>query len=264
MDAKPEMPNFASKVYYVMRKSMEKKILAPQGVAIELPTKIIKVAEKLRDGRSLGATYFTGKELNAIGLCYHYGHIVNLDYAEAVKWYLAADAKRHRTAAFNLYLSYRNGEGVMEDGKKALYWLRKAARHNLPDGQFVLGMCYYKGDLVRRNRRLAELWLQKGLENALKECDEVTLTRYGALFYLGEGVFEQDLVFAILCFEKAASKGYCSAIIPLISIAVSLDYREDVEYWWEKFWACTVKDIKATKIARKLYNDYMKGKKDEK
>ena len=264
MDAKSEIRNFASKVYYAIRKTMGQNVFAPRGVAIELPTKIIKAAEKLRDGRSLVATRFTGKELNAIGLCYQYGHIVNLDYAEAVKWYLAADAKRHRAAAFNLYLSYRNGEGVMEDSKKALYWLRKAARHNLPDGQFVLGMCYYKGDLVRRNRRLAELWLQKGLENALKECDEVTLTCYGALFFLGEDVFEQDLELAILCFGQAANKGYCGAMIPLISIAVSLDYREYVEYWWERFRACTVKDKKATKIARELYNDYMKGKKDEK
>jgi TPR repeat protein len=242
---------------------MSKKPFAPQGVALELPPKIIKTVEKLRDGRSLGKTLFTGKELNAIGLCYWYGHIVKTDYAEAVKWYLAADAKRYRTAAFNLYVCYNNGMGVDEDGKQALYWLRKAARHNDAGAQNILAECYYTGGFVRRNRRLAKLWFQKSLDNALKGNIEVTLNDFGAKYYLGRYGFEKDKEKAMMFFEKAANKGYCLSICWLMSIYIDEDNREKVEYWREKLMASAAKDPRAAELIEQEYNNYIKGKENE-
>ena len=242
---------------------MEKKTFAPQGVAVELSTKIIRNVERLRDGHSLDETDFTGEELNTIGLCYWYGHIVNLDYAEAVKWYLAADAKRCKTAAFNMYVCYNNGMGVHTDGEKALYWLRKAARHNDAGAQSILAECYYAGGFVRRNRRLAKLWFQKSLNNAMEKKNEVTLNSFGAKFYLGQYGFEIDRDMAIKCFEMAGKKGCDLSIAWLMSIYIEDDNEEMVEYWRKRYKACAVKDPKLTKIIKPKYNNYIKSKKDE-
>lgn len=242
---------------------MRKKYFAPQGVACELSPKLIQTVERLRDGEDIGLIRLTGEEMNAIGLCYWYGHIVGLNYKEAVKWYMAAAEKRYRAAAFNLYVCYNNGMGVQEDGRAALYWLRKAARHNDAGAQNILAECYYTGGFVRRNRRLAKLWFHKSLNNAMEKKIEVTLNDFGAKFYLGQYGFERDRDMAIKCFEMAGEKGYCLSIAWLMSIYIEDDNEEKVEYWRKRYKACVVKDPKVTKIIKPKYNNYIKSKKDE-
>ncbi len=243
---------------------MRKKIFAPQGVACELSSKITRTVERLRDGEDIRRVRLTGEEMNAIGLCYWYGHIVDLNYNEAVIWYMAAEAKRYKGAAFNLYVCYNNGMGVPEDGRAALYWLRKAARHNDAGAQGIMAECYYTGGFVRRNRRLAKLWFQKSLNNAMEKNIEVTLNVFGARFYLGKYGFEKNKDMAIKCFEKAGEKGYCLSIAWLMSIFIEEDKEEKVEYWRNRYRACVVKDPRVTKLIKPKYNNYIKGKKDEK
>lgn len=242
---------------------MKKEVFAPQGVAVELPPKIIKAVEKLRNGQRINAARLTGKELNGIGLCYWYGNIVKLDYEEAVKWYKAANAKRDGMAAFNLYVCYNNGMGVEADGKIALFWLRKAAKRGIPVAQSILAECYYTGRLVRRNSRLAKLWFKKTFDNAIKAKDEVTLNDFGAKYYLGEYGFEKDKEMAMRCFEIAANKGYCLSICWLISIYIHEDNKEKVEYWKEKHRAYAANDPRTTKLINQIYDVYKKVKKHE-
>jgi hypothetical protein len=242
---------------------MRKKLFAPQGVAYELSSKIIRTVEMLRDGEDIGRIRLTEKEMNEIGLCYWYGHIVDINYKEAVNWYKAAAEKRYKSAAFNLYVCYNNGMGVPEDGRAALYWLRKAARHNHPGAQNILAECYYTGGLVRRNRRLAKLWFQKSFDNAMEKNIEVTLNSFGVNYYRGKYGFEKNRDMAIKCFEKAGEKGYCLSIAWLILIFIDEDNEEKVEYWRKKYEACAVKDPYVTQLFMPKYNDYIKGKKNE-
>jgi len=242
---------------------MRKKVFAPHGIVCELSDKSERIVQMLRDGQDIGKVSFTGEELNDVGLCYWYGHIVNLNYEEAAKWFRAADAKRYKAASFNLYVCYNNGMGVPEDERAALYWLRKAARYNHAGAQNILAECYYTGGFVRRNRRLAKLWFKKSLDNAMEKNIEVTLNDFGAKFYLGKYGFDKNMDMAIKCFEMAGEKGFYLSIVWLISIYIEENNEEKVEYWRKKYKACAAKDPNVTKLITLKYNSYMEGKKNE-
>ena len=106
---------------------MKKDVFAPCYLEMKFSPKVIKTLEKLRDGQEVNISRFTSKELNDIGLCYWYGHIVPLNYKEAVNWYIKSANKKCVKAEFNLYVCYNKGTGVAHDIDKAMYWLKKAA-----------------------------------------------------------------------------------------------------------------------------------------
>ncbi len=59
---------------------------------------------------------------------YGTGQVVPQDYAEAVKWYLAAAKQELAEAQCNLGLCYQTGRGVPQNTAVAVKWLIKAAR----------------------------------------------------------------------------------------------------------------------------------------
>ena len=62
-----------------------------------------------------------------LGCMYSEGEGVDLDYAEASRWWRKAAEQGDADAQFNLGLQFASGMGVTEDHDEALRWLRNAA-----------------------------------------------------------------------------------------------------------------------------------------
>ena len=60
-------------------------------------------------------------------MCYHFGHSVPKDDAEAVKWYRLAADQGLAIAQHNLGGMYRDGKGVPQDYAVAYAWFSLAA-----------------------------------------------------------------------------------------------------------------------------------------
>ena len=147
---------------------MVDRFFTPEGVEMKISLKTKRVLEKLLEGCSVDMDDYTPKEQNEVGLCYWYGHIVPLNYEEAVKWYKVSAEKKHKTAEFNLYVCYSNGTGVEIDWDEAMYWLCEAAEHNDARAQLILAENYYYGRGIVQNYQNAALWFKKSYSNAFK------------------------------------------------------------------------------------------------
>lgn len=235
----------------------EKENFAPNGIVIDIPTKVIRVLEKLRDGQTVNNKRLTGKEMNFVGLCNWYGHIVPLNYVEAVKWYKASAEKRCSRAEHNLFICYSQGTGVSSNMENALYWLKKSAKHNEAAAQEFLGEYYYDGEYVKKNRRYAKIWFEKTINNAFKSEDAIILNDLGSKYYQGEYGFPKDKSMAIMCWEKAAEKGFHLSIAWLLIIYIDDYCIEKVEFWKEKYNNCIKKDPKMTKVLMERYKKMM-------
>jgi len=69
-----------------------------------------------------------------LGLLFHHGFGVEMDGAEAIRWYTKAFDAGGFGAANNLALVYYEGDVRVRDKTKALFWYRKTKEH---DGQCV-------------------------------------------------------------------------------------------------------------------------------
>jgi TPR repeat protein len=232
---------------------MYKDVFAPNGIKVDIPTRVISVLKKLKDGLTVNNKRLTGKEMNIVGLCYWYGHIVPLDYVEAVKWYMTAAGKRCNRAEHNLFTCYSQGTGVSPNIEDALYWLKRSAKHNDAAAQEILGEYYYDGEYIKRNRRYAKIWFEKSLKNAFNNEDPVILNDLGAKYYQGEYGFLEDRSMAIKCWEKAAEKGLYLPIAWLINNYIDESNIVKVEYWMKKYNNCVQKEPQITKVLMRKY-----------
>lgn len=231
---------------------MKKNCISTRFLEIIISPKALEAVERLKDGLSVNTLHLTRNELNDIGLCYWYGHIVPLDYEKSVKWYLMSARKKYKGAELNLYRCYRWGTGFTPDMQEALFWLRKAAKHNSASAQSYLAEHYYDGLGVRKNRRYAKLWYAKAIANAFKEESASTLNVLGGRFYQGNYGFKVDKEMAIKCFEKAAELQLSLSIHWLICIYVRDGNKEKAEYWMEKYKKCPNKDKMLTEMIKRM------------
>lgn len=236
---------------------MDKEVFAPNGVVIDIPSRIKKLVRKLSDGYSINTKWLTGKEMNIIGLCYWYGHIVPLNYVEAVKWYMAAAEKRCSRAEHNLFICYSQGTGVSSNMKDALYWLKRSAKHNEAAAQVYLGEYYYDGEYVKRNHHYARIWFSKAIDNAFKTTDAIILNDLGEKYYQGEYGFPNDKSMAIKCFEKAAEKDLYLPIAWLVNIYIDEFNIKEVEFWRKKYNGCVKTDPKLSLMLKTKYKKMM-------
>lgn len=79
---------------------------------------------------SLAETTTSGHCMFLVGA---WKHRVEVDYAQAVKWYRWAVAERCASAEARLGLCYMDGEGVDWDGDEGKKWLHSAAIHGHAD-----------------------------------------------------------------------------------------------------------------------------------
>ena len=96
---------------------------------------------------------------------YYWGHHVEKDREEAIKWYRKAADLGNVNAQFLLGEAYYNGRGVTKDYKNAVEWFRKAAERGDDNSQYMLGRAYYFGSGVNKNYGEAFKWWHKAADH---------------------------------------------------------------------------------------------------
>ena len=121
---------------------MVDRFFTPEGVEMKISLKTKRVLAKLLEGCSVDMDDYTPKEQNEVGLCYWYGHIVPLNYEEAVKWYKVSAEKKHKDAVLfnrvaNGLLDYKNM--TPEEVKKLFEESGAVTGLEIQNGRLVLG-----------------------------------------------------------------------------------------------------------------------------
>lgn len=105
-----------------------------------------------------------------LGVMYHDGQGVRLDYNQAAFWLIKAAELGSSSAQHNIGIMYFKGQGITQDYNQAAYWITKSAEQGVAESQGILGLMYYNGEGVPKNFKLAYVWLYlasaQGLENA--------------------------------------------------------------------------------------------------
>ena len=165
-----------------------------------------------------------------LGLYYTNGVGVQVDYAEAVKWFRKAAEQSHSGAEYNLGFCYANGQGVSKDEAEAVRWYRKAAEQNYADAQNNLGVAYANGQGVPKDDAEAVKWYRKAAERNHAYAQN----NLGHAYANGQGV-SKDYAEAVKWFRKAAEQNYPYAQYNLAGCyangqGVPKDYAEMVKW----------------------------------
>ena len=94
-----------------------------------------------------------------LGLMFYFGRGVEVDKAEAVKWFRRAAEQGDVVAQCRLGVAYYKGEGVPEDKAEAAKWYRRAAEQGQALAQHMLGLLYRMGEGVPQSHRESYIWL---------------------------------------------------------------------------------------------------------
>ena len=141
-----------------------------------------------------------------LGLLYDLGRGVQVDPAQAAKWYALAAAQNVPDAQSNLGLLYAEGRGVPKDMARAdQLWLDAGKGGNV-EAQFNLGLSYYRGEGVPKSYPDAAGWFQKAAEGGSVDGQYAIAEMYR----IGRGV-PKNLGEARKWFTKAANAGNAAA-----------------------------------------------------
>jgi len=101
------------------------------------------------------------KDQYAVGDMYFHGRGTDMDFTQALHWFLLAAQQGHKKAAYKVGYLYLHGDGLPATAspKLALPWLKKAALANYAPAQYELGRLYFSGGIVKRDEPLALKWL---------------------------------------------------------------------------------------------------------
>ena len=158
------------------------------------------------------------KAQNYLGLAYAKGYGVELDGAEAVKWYRKAADQGLTSAYVSLGYIYLKGNGVPINDAEAAKCLRKAADQGDGQAQVWLGDMYLKGrgvpkddaEAVKLYRKAAEQGdklYQSEFASLLEGEESVTLSK--DIVMLNPAL--QDYAEAVKWYRKAAEQGHDNA-----------------------------------------------------
>ena len=102
----------------------------------------------------------TGKlrSMYDVGRLYERGRGVDMNLAEATKWYKKASGSGQHNAQARLGIMYFEGRGVKQNYQKALKLLNAAAKNKVPSAQFQLANMYELGTGVPQNLKKAIYW----------------------------------------------------------------------------------------------------------
>ncbi len=110
-----------------------------------------------------------------LGILYHKGRGVDLDYAKAAEWYTKAALQGHPTAQNNLGVMYRRGEGVKKSPREAFTWM--AAMQGDRRAQMNLADMFWQGEGVGRDLVQAYVWLEFPVTDLPESGREVAAKR---------------------------------------------------------------------------------------
>lgn len=80
-----------------------------------------------------------------MGLMYDYGHGVNKDPAESIKWYRMAAEQGVPLVQHDIGVKYFQGQGVEQNYLEAAKWWELSSNSGIADSQFNLGLMHYRG-----------------------------------------------------------------------------------------------------------------------
>jgi len=80
-----------------------------------------------------------------MGLMYDYGHGVEKNQAESIKWYLMAAEQGVPLVQHDIGVKYFQGQGVEQNYLEATKWWELSANAGIADSQFNLGLMHYRG-----------------------------------------------------------------------------------------------------------------------
>lgn len=141
-----------------------------------------------------------------IASMYDEGDGVELDDAEAVKWYRMSADQGDVDAQVNLGIMYSEGEGVTEDDAEALRWFRRAAAQDDSDGEYLLGLMYKTGEGVDEDAAEALRWYRLAAASGHTDAQ----FEIGKIYDFGEGVAE-DNEESVRWYRLAAEHGNADA-----------------------------------------------------
>ncbi len=116
---------------------------------------------------------------NRLGILYHDGQGVPVNYERAKQWFRKAAEQGHAGAQVNLGTLYFLGLGVSESDQEALFWFRKAATQRDALAFAKLGRMYQQGRGVPLDFVQAHMWYNLSAAHGEKRAVEIrdALTR---------------------------------------------------------------------------------------
>ena len=80
---------------------------------------------------------------------------------------------------YNLGLCYAKGNGVEVDLAEAVRWFRKAAEQEMPQAQYNLGLCLSRGAGVEKNVVEGAMWLNSAAHQGIYEAERILKQFWG-------------------------------------------------------------------------------------
>jgi len=116
---------------------------------------------------------------NRLGILYHDGQGLPVNYERAKQWFRKAAEQGHAGAQVNLGTLYLLGLGVSESDQEALFWFRKAAAQRDALAFAKLGRMYQRGRGVPQDFVQAHMWYNLSAAHGEKRAVEIrdALTR---------------------------------------------------------------------------------------
>lgn len=141
-----------------------------------------------------------------MGLMYDYGHGVEKNPAESIKWYLMAAEQGVPLVQHDIGVKYFQGQGVEQNYLEAAKWWEQSANSGIADSQFNLGLMYYRGigipkDYVKAGK-LFEAAAEQGHGNAQYSL---------AVMYAFGQSKTKDYAIALKWFNKSAEQDIAQA-----------------------------------------------------
>ncbi|WP_052119869.1 tetratricopeptide repeat protein [Inquilinus limosus] len=119
-----------------------------------------------------------------MGLLYEGGDGVDIDAAEAARWYRKAADQGYAPAQERLGGFYHFGLAATQDDAEAAAWYRKAADQGLAEAQYDLGILYEQGQGVPQDPAEAARWYRRAADQGYPKA----MGGLGLLYLDGTGV----------------------------------------------------------------------------
>lgn len=137
-----------------------------------------------------------------LGVCYYCGNEVEIDVAEALRWFELAAHQGHVKAQFNTAVIYDLSKSEA-DKSKAIFWYQKAATLGDPLAMNNLGLKLARGEDVQKNAKHALFLFDQAVKMGVVEA----FFNLAVMLSLGDGV-EKNMDAAERLLEFAADNGH--------------------------------------------------------
>lgn len=147
---------------------------------------------------------------------------IQLDAAEAARWYRKSADQNYGEAQFALAQAHAFGRGVASDKDESLRWLRRSATNNFTPAMLSLAKLLDEGRGTAKNPDEATIWVNRAAE--LGDADAQYL--FAERLSEGKGI-AADRRAAYAWFKRAAAQGHPAALYRLGRIALKRDMTID-------------------------------------